>query len=220
MQRNLYINYQKKTRENQNQATPRFWAGVLQDCDTEEQQADAEAVLRDLCSWKEVSHCSHSLCRIKRRLLVQEGALCSLKVQTRPSDVARQDLWCLAQSCPLPCRTLGLPGGNSGNPSDWPTSDAPALPVLLLLLAKGQGHVLPGLCTRLHPQCTVAGCSQGAPVAFHSPLPSQYRTRAFPITSANETQSPPSCVHSFLSFKALSLLQGLCESWTYVFAGE
>lgn len=52
-----------------------------------------------------------------------------------------------------------------GNPSDLPTSDAQALPVLLLLLAKGQGHVLPGLWTGLHPSCTEAGCSQGAPGA-------------------------------------------------------
>lgn len=44
MQRNLYINYQKKTRENQNQATPWFWAGSLQDCDTEAFQSDTEAV--------------------------------------------------------------------------------------------------------------------------------------------------------------------------------
>ena len=90
MQRNLYINYQNKTRENQNQATHPYWAGVLQECVTENGcWSDTEAAPRDQSSWKEVLYCSQSLWVVKRRPLVRKGTSCSLKVQTRKRQCPR-----------------------------------------------------------------------------------------------------------------------------------
>lgn len=102
--------------------------------------------------------------------------------------------------------TGGCLEGNCGSTSDLPAPDSQVLPVLLLLLAKAQGQVLLGLCAGMNPQCTKAGWAQGA-IYWLSHL------SAFPGVGPEPSPDPckwnqksTCCVHSFLSFKVLSLL--------------
>lgn len=94
--------------------------------------------------------------------------------------------------------------------SDLPTPAAQALSSWLPLSVKGQ--VLPGPCTGLYLERTKAGWAQGSIYCLSHPsaLPGVW-DQSPSQNSASETKSPPSCVHSFLSFRVLdSLLQGLC----------
>ena len=82
-------------------------------------------------------------------------------------------------------------------------------------------HQLPGCCPP-DSCCRLRAMCGAAPMMYQSWLGSGFYllsssplylprcgTRALPRPLKNETQSPPSCVHSFLSFKVLlSLLQG------------
>lgn len=78
-----------------------------------------------------------------------------------------------------------------------------------------------GRCCWVHVQgCTgsVAGWKPVLFIAFLIPVSSQVRDQSPPETPANETKSPLSCSHCFLSLKVLdSLHQGpVCVSWLCV----
>lgn len=141
---------------------------------------------------------------VKRRPPVWEGTLCSLEVQrrkkTRHPGTVESDL-------ALPPALQGTGGCSQGNFGS--TSGLPAPNAQALLLAESQGQVLPGLHAEIPPNVAKQAGPRGLFIAFHTPLPFQVWDQSLPQTPANETKSPPSCVHAFLSFKVLSLLQGL-----------
>ena len=195
MQRNLYINYQKKTRENQNQATPQFWAGFLQNWDTEEFQSDTEAVLSTQYS---------GTCPVGKKFCIaatgcvrsREGCWCWRALCVPWRFRQGPQMWpgrvCGAWPRLTPCLAghWGLSRGNSGNPSDLPTSAAQALPdcCCCWLRAKyrccqgsGQGST-PRIPKQLHPGCS---CGLSYPSAF--PVWDQ----SLPHISADETKAHP-----------------------------
>lgn len=109
--------------------------------------------------------------------------------------------------------TGGCLEGNCGSTSDLPAPDSQVLPVLLLLLAKGQGQVLLGLCAGMNPK-------QAGPrvlfIDFHTPLPSQVWDQSLPQTPANETKSPPAVFIPSCPSKYLAFSKALCVSCLYV----
>ena len=154
-----------------------------------------------------------------------EGTSHSLRIQKRKktisSDMNSEGLQSLAQSYLLPC---GAPGAVWRGPL---AACLTCLHQLLRLCLLGSCCWLRAGCCPGHAQdytCNVP--KQAGPrilfIIFFILLPSQC-VGPEPFPTATEIKSPPSCVHSFLSFKVLdSLFHGLCVcvcvcvSWLYV----